>query len=108
MGAFSERICAQILQVPSTSQRVFCRTFVAVPAPLHLKEIVELGLAPRGQTSERRCQQIVEVSAPQVAEPFCVGMFEHAEKEEWLDGSALAFELHNAFCAVVLSVGNFS
>ena len=83
MGAFSERICAQILQVPSTSQRVFCRTFVAVPAPLH-KEIVELGLAPRGQTSERRCQQIVEVSAPQVAEPFCVGMFEHAEKEEWL------------------------
>ena len=37
--------------------------FVAVPMPLTLKEIVEVVcLAPQGQTSERLCQRIVEVS----------------------------------------------
>ena len=37
----SERICAHTARVPSP--RVNCRTFVAVPAPLNLKDIVEEG-----------------------------------------------------------------
>ena len=77
---------------PSTSRRVSCRTFVVLPALVSLKDIVEVvSLAPRGQISERLCQQIVEVSVPQVAEQFCAGMFECSEKEEWLDGSAPAW-----------------
>ena len=62
------------------------------------------GLVPREQISERLCQQIVEVSVPQVAEQFRAGMFKWSQKEEWLDGFAPACELHNAFCVVVPSL----
>ena len=86
---------------PSTSQRTCCRTFVAKPAPLNLKAIVEVGLLPRGHSSVGRCQQIHDVLVPQVAEQLCAGMLECSEKEAWTDGSAPVSELHNALCVVV-------
>ena len=62
-----------------------------------LKEIVEVGLVPRGR-----------ISAPRVAEEVCAGMFECAKKEEWLDGSAVSSELHDSFCADVPLVSSLS
>ena len=61
----SERIHAHNVIVPvPESTAIFVARFVVVRAPLKLKGIVEVGFAPRGQISERFCQQIVEISAP--------------------------------------------
>ena len=67
-------MCAQIVQVHESTNYVSGR-FVTVLAPLSQKEVVEVvSLAPRGQISERLCQQIVDVSDPHLAVKFCAGM----------------------------------
>ena len=48
------------------------------------------------------CEQIVEVSVPQVAEQFGAGMFECSENGKRTDKSAPACKLHHAFVVIVI------
>ena len=67
-------------------------SFVAVPAPLDLKDIVGVGLVPRGQHFLRGfANRSWDVSDPHVA-------------PEWRHGSAPACQLHDAFLLCLLTV----
>ena len=57
-------LCTERARPRPRVNEYFLVRFVVVSLPLSLKEIVEVGLVPRGQISERLCQHIVAVSVP--------------------------------------------